>query len=254
MPLSSFFINRGRYNMKLLKGVVLAIGLLIGVAGCQISAPQTDDIPMQVVQWSLDNVWKVRSGGGSGSGFSIDEDYFVTACHVVVDNQVYGEKPLFLINERDTRVVQMEVIVCNRNTDVAVLKRVGGDEMESTFGGFHPQPEIGKAMWGAGHPMGGPLMITQGHAQMTDPTNFKSWAYFASFNTVPGDSGSPAVALYDGRPLVVGIRLAVSTVPLGWAGVDLAMHMTLVAPYRNIIDEIRTAKQLVAVRTLNSEI
>jgi S1-C subfamily serine protease len=217
------------------KSLLLTLALTIGIVGCAQKPYTNYDIPEPVLAWSMDNVWKVYVGNGSGSGFSVDERLFVTACHVVRNSN--GE--IFLTNMRDTRMVFMKKLSCNEKTDVAVLERIGGDNLISTFEGFHPKPKVGKALWGAGHGLGQSIEIMPGHAQQYIQNGYdKEGAYFASMLTVPGDSGSPVIALYNGTPLVVGIRLAVGVIRLSWTQITLAQHITYVAPYKNIQAEL----------------
>jgi len=229
--------------MKIWKTLTAALLLAFTVSACTTVTINRgpDDIPLEIIDFSLDNVWRVHAGQGFGSGFSIDEDYVLTACHVVHGLHQAG-KPAFLTNDRDTRVVEMEVISCNKKVDVAILKKTHGDDLLSTFQGFHPQPEMGKKMYGAGHGIGGPLEIQEGYVMRDVPKEARvgadSHVYFTSALTVPGDSGSAAIALYDGVPLVIGIRVAVSVVRLSWTQIDLAQHFTYTVPLEDIYPEL----------------
>jgi hypothetical protein len=231
--------------MKGLFSVIAGIILAIGLSGCGTTdSLKQYDIPPQIVKWSQDNVWQIITEYGSGSGFSISEDTVITACHVVSRyNHEEASVPLHILQDRygkHPRMAFMVVKSCNKETDIAVLTWIHGDPLNSTFQGFHPRPAMGKGVWGTGHALGGDLEITQGHAMREErqfpeaPPN----TFYTTTLTLPGDSGSALVALYDGVPLVIGVRYAVRQFRLGFANVGLAMHLTLVSPTRNILAEL----------------
>ena len=220
----------------MIKEIVLSAILAFTAVGCsQTNEYMNHDVPEVVSSWAQDNVWMIQSRGGTGSGFSIDEDTVITACHVVENS-----KEIILINNQDTRLIEMEVQSCNKDLDVAVLKWKGGDALNSTFTGFHPVPAPGKGVWGSGFPLGAELLTTQGHMGLYDTSkhNYKSKFYYITAPTVPGDSGSPAIAIFDGVPLVIGVRAAIRVMPLGFTGMAMINHMALIAPTKSILKEI----------------
>ena len=199
------------------------------------------DIPDQVVDWAQTNVWKVNLGYGAGSGFAYDKDTVITACHVV--RGVPETQLLWLTNDRDTRVIFVTVKSCSKATDVAILKVRFGDKLNPSPTMLHPANRQGKVVWGAGHPLGNSLIITQGHIQTPDESSKVLEGRFITSATIFGDSGSPVLALYEGQVAVVGIRVAIlaAGVPIGFRSIPNVMpHLTLMSPAKNIQTEIES--------------
>jgi serine protease Do len=213
---------------------------LIFLAGCVGIQNNPNDIPEQVVQWSKDNVWKVHAGGGAGSGFALDKDTVITACHVVEGRD--GVLDVFLTNDMDTRVIWMTVHSCDTDLDVAILKRHFGDKLYPAQTTLHQGLPQGRAVYGAGFPMGMQLLITQGHMQqiVQDAANTRK---FITAPTVPGDSGSPVLAVVNGEVVVVGIRVSIRVMQWAWRNVQLVPYLTSISPTSNIIKVLRDFEQ-----------
>lgn len=204
--------------------------------GCALTPAEEGDIPDKVVAWSLDNVWKVHSGRGSGSGFALNDNYFITACHVV---DGVKEDPV-VTNGRDTRLIMLEVISCNKDVDVAVLKvKYPEDSLDASPGNhLWKGATLGKGVWGAGHPLGMNLVITEGHYGSGAEGSRIPNAVIITSPTIMGDSGSPVLALHNGRVVVIGLRVAIRVVRVGFAGMNLVPHLTIMTPATNIIKAI----------------
>ncbi len=221
---------------------LVAAGILL-VSGCAIPQKQSVDIPDQIVEWAQTNVYNVGVRGGSGTGFFVDYETMLTACHVVVQHAkggVYAGEHVFAVQQTDTRLLELEVMSCNKDTDMAVLKMVhfAGEDayrVEPTIvSGV--LPEQGKAIWGAGHGLGERMFITFGHMQQEVDHSPGQW--LATMNTIMGDSGSPALVMAHGRVMVVGMRLAIRATTIGWGTQAIVTHMTLMGSGANMNKEL----------------
>lgn len=214
---------------------ILAGILALGIGGCSSTSDfKSHDVPPQIIEFAHDNVWKIETERGSGSGFAISEDTVITACHVVKNAD-----EVILYNMRDTRLVMVDVKSCDQETDIAVLKWQSGDKLNSDFTGFHPVPKMGKAVWGAGFGLGSDLLVTQGHMGQADTMHDGlKGRWYITAPTVMGDSGSPAIALFNGIPKVIGVRVAGRNARVGWTGQMLVTHMILITPTKDILAEI----------------
>ena len=219
----------------------LILAPLIFLAGC-VSYGDSNDIPEKVVQWSQDNVWKVHAGRGSGSGFALDNDTVITACHVVSQVDKDDVLGLYLTNDMDTRLIWMSVHACDTETDVAILKRHFGDKLQASTTILHQGLPQGRAVYGAGYPMGTQLLITQGHMQQVlqgHPQVRKS----ITAATIPGDSGSPALAIVNGEVVVVGIRVSIRVLQWAWRNVQLVPYFAAISPTKSIVKVLRDFEQ-----------
>jgi len=221
---------------KLAAVVLVAVSLITG--GCAVNSQHSYDVPEAVVAWANSNVYQVLTNSGSGSGFFLTEDTFITACHVVS----WHEKAN-LVNQMSTDVIEMDVVSCNEKTDVAVLK-------PAEFAGNDVAPDLlpscllfdprdGTAVWGAGYPLGDTLMVTMGHIQKYSKHNNDRRVITSA--TIMGDSGSPAIALINGEPCVAGLRLAIRIAPMysGFAVIPAPMtHMVQMGTMTSIMEEI----------------
>ncbi len=222
----------------MVKKLGIALLALIMVAcsqGLNFPTPNTtmygqtnQDIPYQVMQWSQTNVWKVITEFGRGSGFWINDNHFVTNCHVV-----NGRDTVIIENYTETLFLYAGVSNCDENADLALLT------IHNTEG-FKPlQTYIlpdrlaqGKAIYGVGYPLGLRLTIVEGHAQLwysqgpgqgiTAPTIF-------------GDSGGPALYIENGIVYVAGIRSRVFIVPVMFIRVPVP-HLALMYTGEQLIE------------------
>jgi len=233
---------------KVLSGFILAVSLMVSGAVSSHSA----DIPHEITEWSETNVWLVKTSQGSGSAFFLTPDLAITACHVVDSGQhnLDDELMVFGVNNLTTEVLQFRVEHCNKDTDIAVLtvhefserpKNVAVTRLEMKV------PDQGTAVWGTGYPLGGDLVITQGHLQRPVELNIEGrMGYIITANTIMGDSGSPVVRVVDGEVQVVGLRLAIKGVPMfiGFARFNSYLpHLTLMGTAFNIHKAITDAAQ-----------
>ena len=161
-----------------------------------ISFPVAANIPKEIVEWSKAHVYRVKSIKGSGSGFFISDSKALTACHIVdqsVTVKVYNDKSYFI----------MVVDKCDRELDLAVLSLKEGEKAEYKAIISQARPPLGRVLYGAGHPLGLPLMIGKGHAQST----YEGSEYFISVPTISGNSGGAILSLIDSAVIVEGVSV-----------------------------------------------
>jgi len=159
-------------------------------------------VPAKVTSWAESNVYRVSTAVAWGTGFYINSTQMITACHVV------GESTIARIGRPGKKSFKrMSVKFCDKDGDVALLENTSSltpGAQNTTLS--YAMPPIGTAVWGAGHPLGGPLTITLGNlGNKLTPS-----AYIITTPTVPGDSGSPVLAIVDGKITVVGIRVSIA--------------------------------------------
>ena len=159
---------------------------------------KAQDIPTEVVDWMEANVVKIDIGQGTGSGFFINPNTVVTACHVA-----NNWKTLYLEQKGNDKRYPAEVVACDEEADIALLKleKELPDTLRTVIG--EKNPRVGKTTYGGGYPLGLPLTIMYGHWQNKDP---ESNSIMNSAHVVPGDSGGPLVIWEDGEVKVVGVR------------------------------------------------
>ena len=139
---------------------------------------------------------------GTGSGFFVEPNLVMTACHVVD-----GEKSIKVSKQGYLNWYVGTVQACDKDLDIAFVKL-----SQKVPGVTHTifataSPKTGRQTYGGGYPFGLPLIITEGNWQRETP--FGDGAIMDSTHMLPGDSGSPLVIWQDGEVRVVGIRTAV---------------------------------------------
>lgn len=186
-------------------------------AALLVSTANAADIPQKAVQTLQDNVfWVQTEHYGYGSGFWVNSQTMVTACHVVSNElpilpsgyELEVAEFVDVWDRANQNRYKMRVALCDTIYDIAVLKTVNGQEYESDYIPVHDLiPKQGKEVFGGGYPRGGSLIITHGHWEGV--SKYSEGLYDVSAQISYGDSGSPLIAFYDGEWKVVGIRLRV---------------------------------------------
>jgi S1-C subfamily serine protease len=231
-------------HMKLLSTLVLTATLaLAGCAGISIDNQTDGAIPNKVLEWGKTNVYRVNTSYGSGSAFFVSKDTAITACHVVRSefnlNKSDPSRLIVLTNDTDTKLIVVDVVSCNEKTDVAVLKinEFSKDlPSEAQFTPVIPAHELerGDKLYGYGHPLGLPAMVADGHYQFVAEREDMKNVHMISLHTIPGDSGSPALALVDGEVVIVGVRISIRVMNLGWSS-QLIPTFTMISGGTNVI-------------------
>jgi len=172
-------------------------------------------------------VVQVRTPGGLGSGFFINEDgYLITNFHVIesetdisidVYHQVNGQ--LERNNYQEVRIVAL-----NRFADLALLQVV--DESAPKFKhvplGSMGELEVGESVFAIGSPLGLERTVTEGILS-TKTREYEGWLYLQTTTQInPGNSGGP---LFNRRGEVIGVTNM--KLPLG-EGLGFAIPVTYV--------------------------
>ena len=183
--------------MSYFKTTLVALVILFA----SVIPASADSIPEQVVSWFESNVVKIIVGRGTGSGFFVAPDTIVTACHVVE-----GWHGAMITQVDSTKRYATTIKACDTINDLAVLK-VRDVILDSVYTELATKlPRVGEQTYGAGYPLGMPLLIVEGHWQRVSPYGKEN--YTNTTYTLPGDSGSPLVIWEDGLVKVVGVRVA----------------------------------------------
>lgn len=188
--------------MRYMKFILLCLLL----AGCATTSGYAR-IPDQVTEWLESNSWRVETSYSGGSGFWVD-GRFLTACHIVSTTPV-----AYIHNIDRSRLTLTKVESCDLSLDIAILKPI--DSPNNTMEGFKPlpiklaveTPRPGTLIYSAGWHMGGPFGYTYGVLN-----SLSKDGYEAEMHMVYGDSGSPVLALRDGRIELIGILLSINTI------------------------------------------
>lgn len=201
-----------RHALSWVLGLILAFSL-----GC--SSPRgPQDIPPEVVSWSYDNVYNLRYGEQKrGSTFWINQNHLITACHVV--NKDTGDKQ-WIARSYDWKIkIPVKVEMCDTGSDLALLSALTPNprKVQKTY--IQTKlPVMGKQLFASGYPHLYGLLITHGHYQGIDWSEFTKnppgIAHYVTAPTISGDSGSPLLDYSRGRVYVVGVRQKVSATAL----------------------------------------
>lgn len=209
------FLRSGKHRIQ----VAILLTILLAISWEVLAG----NIPQRVVHFAWDNIYEVGSTQGSGSGFWVGDNSFLTACHVISNPIVtYERNPKSgeMDKIEDVRYAEnitvtdssgfisfpMELVHCDQKTDLALLKPTSG-----LWGNNSPKIELytgwvpaGTEIWGAGYPMG--MGLTWTHGFWNGIRDDKSWFYRFTLDTMFGDSGSPVIAKIEGKWYVVAMR------------------------------------------------
>ena len=180
---------------------LLIILLALVFTGCATTTGYSR-VPDQITEWFESNSWRVETPQSGGTGFWVNGQ-FLTACHIVNRANI-----AYIHNIDRSRLTLTRVESCNQTLDMAVLVPI--DSPNNTIGDFKPlpitladeTPPIGTLLYSAGFPMGGPFGYSNGVLNSLSDNGYETTIYL-----VYGASGSPALAVNNGRIELVGIML-----------------------------------------------
>jgi S1-C subfamily serine protease len=199
-----------------------------------------------VVQFETITHFKHMEGGDFdhkmiGSGVVLDGKYILTVEHVVGVHKYtiqspFGsiEMPGWTVEKRETTLVlgekrlPMRVLYRNQKQDVALLELPDGVDIPSFPYkiGSSADLRVGNFVYILGYPGNSGLNIRQGIVSaLSAPKQIEQInaigknAFMLSNGVMPGDSGTPVVAIRDGRYEIVGVVQGVfkGSIKLGWA-------------------------------------
>lgn len=216
----------------------LAVALTLLITGCNAlpTHPAAGDIPPQIVEWATKNVWRVEKATGTASAFFINNRQLVTACHVVDDitEGVVG-------NYNKSQVIAFNVVSCNKETDVAILDRDFGVEVDFTTSKTPVSdvlPREGRRVYGAGYPLWWDLTIVQGNFGKVVYTPYSGGRrYTSSVPIMFGDSGSPLLSIRHRRVYVEGVRIEITGF-IEWRAPIYVPHMAMSNSGKDILNEL----------------
>ncbi len=198
--------------------VVIVLISALFLASCV--TVQNRAYPEIVVDWVEANSYQVVTEHGRGSAWWYDDTHLMTACHVVSrgDTAIVQDKDLI-------HVLPVKVIACDKDLDLAILEYSEAEKMQLLPTIISDElPRVGDIIYGGGYPFGWQLSISDGHWQQKDRTG--SNRYRTSILNVPGDSGSAALVIRDGRVVVVAIRAGGAIVPFYGGARDIITHLS----------------------------
>lgn len=217
--------------MKWLKRISLGlvVSLVMGCSSYSLTEGLNTETYSGVTDNFVDIAYQVEAQGGTGSGFWVDKNTFITACHVVGRNYLgyhknkeTGELELTewfevaevvnLSNTDGSKRLNAQVISCDQDQDLAILKTLPGEaaEVENYLPLYHGQVPQGTLVFGGGYPLGWRLTITHGLWQGPIMANSKYINFYRhTAPTMFGDSGSALIAYLEGKWQIVGIRQAI---------------------------------------------
>ena len=175
-----------------------------------------------------------------GSGFVVDDQR-----HIVTNNHVVGSEGTITVVTNTGQRLSGTVIGRDVDTDIAVLRMVGGVRLKPLPLGVGTSVRVGEAVLAVGAPLGLSGTVTAGIVSALDREVLLGAAQAgggeaarqsaiqtdASIN--PGNSGGPLV---NARGLVIGVNTAIATLDgQGSIGIGFAIPIDRVAPVVNRI-------------------
>jgi serine protease Do len=146
----------------------------------------------------------------TGTGFALTNGgYFVTAYHVIHDEEGYGDS--VYIQNREGQYYKASLVTFNAETDVAIMKvdkagfRFGKGELPFTFSEL--KANLGSHIFTLGYPSD-EIAYSEGYISGRNGFDGNSMQYTLELPVGHGQSGSPLV---DGHGNVVGLLTAMGT-------------------------------------------
>ena len=152
-------------------------------------------------------VVQIRTPGGLGSGFFVNEEGFlITNFHVIESETEISVEVYHQVNGQLERKSYREVriVALNRFADLALLQIV--DEMAPEFRfpalGKIEDLDVGESVFAIGSPLGLERTVTEGILS-TKTREYQGWLYLQTTTQInPGNSGGP---LFNRRGEVIGV-------------------------------------------------
>src|SRR5918995_1930564 len=181
-----------------------------------------------------------QGGGGTGSGFLIDDEG-----HVLTNQHVVDNAQSVTVRFPDGDEIDARVVGADASSDVAVL------ELETVPSGVTPLElgaseslEIGDLVVAIGSPFGLEGTVTSGivsalHRELTAPDGFTIDGAIQTDAAInPGNSGGP---LLDGQGRVVGINAQIASESGGNEGVGYALPIETA---KEVVDALKAGKPI----------
>jgi S1-C subfamily serine protease len=163
----------------------------------------------------------IKVGNGAGSGFIVENGHIITNNHVVEEA---GGGPIEVVFH-DKKTAQAKVVGSDPNTDVAVIKPEGVNNMTALPLGNSDSIQVGDSVIAIGSPLGLSSTVTTGIVSAKNrplAAGGEGGGEAAVFNAIqtdaainPGNSGGPLV---DERGRVIGINSVIKTIGAGRFG------------------------------------
>ncbi len=193
-----------------------------------------------------------RGGSGVGTGMIIDKSGIILTNNHVVE----GRKDI-TVRLHDGREFKAVEVKTDPNTDLAVVRIEGADDLKAVKLGDSDEIEIGDWVLALGHPFGLEGTVTSGIISAKGrgigmPARASFLQTDAAIN--PGNSGGPLVNL-DGE--VIGVNTAISSSTGGNQGVGFAVPVNLAKwVSRQLIDNgsVHRAQMGVMIQPLTPEL
>lgn len=175
-------------------------------------------------------VVQIRTPGGSGSGFVIDEEgHCITNCHVIEGETNVTVDIFENVNGsiRERSITDVEIVALTPFFDLALLKlpNPNGRKFEKVFLGFVDDLRPGDMAFAVGNPLGLTRSVTEGIISNTR-RNVEGQVYLQTTAQIsPGNSGGP---LFNARGQVIGVTNM--KIPLG-EGLGFAIPVNYVVDF-----------------------
>ncbi|HYV39514.1 MAG TPA: trypsin-like peptidase domain-containing protein [Gemmataceae bacterium] len=225
-----------------------AIAALLSLAACQADAQTTtrDNAIVKAVRKVKPSIVAIKVPGANpsnkgmvGTGVIIDErGYIVTNRHVIA-----GAKEVFVRLADDTEL-PAQIIVADKDTDLAVLKVNGGRKLPALALGRVDDLEVGEDVIAVGHPYGYAFTVTRGIVSaLGRKIDLPSGATLSGLIQTdaainPGNSGGPLLNI-DGD--FIGINTALRD---GANGIAFAINTDTI---KRVLQEKLSAMQVAGV-------
>ena len=215
--------------MKLIASLLLSTFMLLG----SCAATKTDQIPDLVMEWTKENVWKVKiSEDAHGSAFWLSDTFLLGACHTFPKKL---RKNVEIKN--NGRSLRVDVVLCDTKLDLALLFCENCKFKPKPTKILLEKPKIGQHVWGSGYGSTFGKNISHGYIQKQKDGDKKY--YIASINTIQGESGGPVFIVVDNHITVIGMKLFIGVMVDKYKIDHYVHHLTGFITARAIIDRMK---------------